>query len=545
MDSTSPIKTEKEDSKKVTTIQKVESKTELKIPSLRRIPPKRGSTMDSLRPSLTRFQLDTPSKVEEVPDIKPNVPLPSFVFKSNISGNTSTDTSTKPSTLSTKPSTLSTKPIFKPSPVLVKHSPKKAEHRFSLIDDLSSEEEEEEQEELIEIQHDDLCTQYNFFILSKLSCFIDSLLFSLLHKFDNNFIEDIKRAFTLKDESIESCKKRTIDAIISFYNDIHDKTRPFRRLHSRQFRELLYECDTPRQSSKIAKNVYTSTQQDPHDFFGKILNIIQPTECIYYLIKEYSNPRGNAQLLDNFREYKTDTPLNTYNSILIYPANEESKVIDVGFRQIDDNTFAFITPKENIIFERATWEYENIVEFIHKNNLVDRNIIERIQEYDPQLLDFFKPDIDHKNLIDLYKGIYNAHNIVFSEELGKEIIHYKYREDLPKLTYTKSSLSTIFRNPLNYFVISIARENIDLRTKNKFNLINLPERIRSYDKTLELVSAVVHYGHSLKQGHYVCYFKCNNHWYVMDNFVNNITKYAPFDIRNTEIMSQCRLLIYM
>ena len=231
--------------------------------------------------------------------------------------------------------------------------------------------------------------------------------------------------------------------------------------------------------------------------------------------------------------------------MLIYPENAESKVIDIGFRQIDGNTFAFITPEENNEFERATWEYEDIVEFIHKNNLINSSLIDNIRENDPNLLDFFKPDIEHENLIKLYEKMYNAHIIVFSERLKMEVKHYKYRDDLPKLTYNRSVLSKIFKNPLNYFVISIARENNDLLTKNTLHVINLPERIHSYGKTLELVSAVVHYGFNLQQGHYVCYFKCDTHWYVMDNSANDITQYAKFDISNPEIMSQCRLLIYM
>jgi ubiquitin C-terminal hydrolase len=134
--------------------------------------------------------------------------------------------------------------------------------------------------------------------------------------------------------------------------------------------------------------------------------------------------------------------------------------------------------------------------------------------------------------------------MLFSQESQRMEKHYKYRGDLPKLTFTRSAISKIYSNPINFFVISIARENND-GTKNELELINLPEHIKICGKTLELVSAITHYGKHISTGHYVCYFKCGNHWYIMNNMHDNITQHTAFDIKNREIMSKCRLLIYM
>jgi hypothetical protein len=494
------------------------------IASLKRIPPKRGAIENPIKPSLTRFVLDTTTNPDVSSTVEPKHALPSSIFKST--------TKTAQIMPSPKPTIISHSPLVYKQTQDVEAQRAKPIKSFLAVEKPT-------------IKKDDICTQYNSFKLKKLSCYIDSLLFSLLHKYENNFIKDLQQIIISSDISRESCKYRTVDRIIRFYHEIHDKTQPIKKIYSEDFRELLFECDRQRQYSEISKNVYTTTQQDPHDFLSKILHIINLPECEYSDIKTYSKPRGNSQLISNFIEFNTETIISTYNSLLVYPLSERSSVIDIGFSQIDDNTFSFITPEENIAYELATGEYPDIVEFIHKHNLIDSDFKDKIREKDKHLLEFFKPDLEHKKQIELYEKIYNSHIMVFNEKLKQEVKQFIYRDDLPKLTYSRSVNSKVFKNPINYFVISIARENKDLETKNYFALINLPEKIQSYGKTLELVSAVVHYGVNLLQGHYVCYFKCGLHWYVMDNFSKDITQYAPFDITNHEIMTQCRLLVYM
>lgn len=499
--------------KKVDEQEKMDIKATQKIASLKRIPPKRGTIENPIKPSLTRFQLDTSIKSVVSSSVEPQHVLPSSIYR--------TTAKTAQIIATPKSEIISSSPIVnKQTPKIVGQSAKSMEL-------------------------DDKCTQYNSFVCKNASCYIDSLLFSLLHKFENNFINDLQHIIISNGLSKESCKFRTANRIIQIYHEIHNKKQPIKKIHSEEFRELLFECDRQRQYSKISKNVYTETQQDPHDFLNKILHIIDLPQCIYSDEKVYSQPKGNSHLISNFRDYSPETNISTYNSLLIYRANEESTVIDIGFRQIDNNTFAFMTPEEDTEFERATWEYADIVEFIHTHNLIDSNLKDKFHRDAPHLLEFFKPDIEPEKQIELYKEMYNSHIMVFSEKLKRIVEHYLYRDDLPKLTYFRRAHSKVFKNPINYFIISIARENNDLKTKNNLNIINLPEKIQSYDKTLELVSAVVHYGANLYRGHYVCYFKCGLHWYVMDNLSKDITQYEPFDISNHEIMSQCRLLIYM
>ena len=513
------------DEKNVDEQDKIDIKPTQKISSLKRIPPKRGTIENSIKPSLSRFQLDTPIKSVVSAPAEPQHVLPSSIFKSTAK-TTQIISTPKPEIVS------SSHIVHKQTPTIVAQSTKSMKSFLDV--------------EKPTIKKGDRCTQYNSFIIKENSCYIDSLLFSLLHKFENNFINDLQHIIISSGLSRESCKYRTVDRIIRFYHEIHDKTQPIKKLDSKEFRELLFECDRQRLFSEIPKSVYTETQQDPHDFLSKILHIIGLPECEYSDIKTYSRPSGNSQLISNFRDYNPkEIIINTYNSLLIYPASEESLVIDIGFRQIDDNTFAFITPEEDTEFERATWEYNDIVEFIHKHNLIDNDFKDKLREEDKRLLEFFKQDLEHTKLIELYKEIYNTHIMVYSAKLKHEVEHYIYRDDLPKLTYSRSVYSKVFKNPINYFFISIAREKNDLKTKNNLHLINLPEKIQSYGKTLELVSAVVHYGINFHRGHYVCYFKCGSHWYAMDNSLHDITQYAPFDITNREIMSQCRLLIYM
>ena len=527
-------------------VENEQFKLEVKIASLKRVPPKRGMTLDSLRPSSSRFQLDTPQKTEETARMKDAVPLPNIVFKPSISQASSTPLQTSISVaptqklefhVETKPRQISSS-IFKPN--LSKEPSRLSETK------ISSSSKSRQAISVASNHDDDPCKQFNFFKISNLSCYIDSLLFSLLHKLENNFVIDLKRSLQLELEhnSVENCKIRVITAIVSFYEQIHDKTHSIKRTLSEPFRELLYECDPQRQTTEIHREFYTNSEQDPHDFFSKILNIIENSQAECTVIKEYTHPIGTKELIETFGEYNTENKLKTYNSILIYSQSDKSEVIDIGFEQIDENIFKFTTPVENVEFERATEDYPKIVEFIYNHNLIDSSVIEKFKESDPYLLDFFKPDTDSLVRCALYELMCKKNIMVFSQKENKEIKHYIYNDDLPKLTFTRSTHSTIFNNPLNYFVISITRETDSLH-RNTMNLINLPERILSYGKTLELVSAIVHYGVDQSHGHYVCYFKCGNNWYIMDNMQNNITQYATFDIRNPEIMTKCRMLVYM
>jgi len=389
----------------------------------------------------------------------------------------------------------------------------------------------------------DPCTQYNFFYIRNLSCYIDSLLFSLLHKFENNFILELKQKLELVPKHNE-CKINVIKFIVSFYNQIHDKSQ-YKILNSGPFRELLYKCDLQRRTRVIPREFYTDSEQDPHDFFGKILNIIDNFQNKITILKNYTEPRGNRDLIEKFGTYSPpEVEHYAHNIVLIYTQSHTSTIIDIGFEQIDGNTFKFSTPSENVEFERATEDYPEIVDFIYEHNLIDSNLKEKIKTSHPGLFVFFNDETTKNRRYQLYKLMRNEHTMIYSVEENKKIIHYTYRDDLPKLSFTKSTNTTVFKNPVNYFIISIVRETDSLHRNTKF-LENLPERIHSYGKTLELVSAIVHYGANQLHGHYVCYFKCGSNWYIMDNTNENITNYAPFNIRNHEIMTRCRMLVYM
>jgi len=489
------------------------------ITLLSKVPPKRGSI--PIKPSSSRFEIDSS---------KHTTPIPLKVVISK----PETKQETKPviKLVTKQDTTPVTNPVTKQEPKLVIKQETKS---FSAIVPAKP---------MVSIHSDDPCTQYNFFMFDEMSCFIDSLLFGLLHKLENNFIIDLMETRKLPDTSRENCRNNAIDAIVGLHHYIHDNSQPVKRTMCSEFRELLYKCDTQRETDFIPKSVYTSTQQDPHDFIGKILNIINLPQSNYNETKIYSRPIGDPVLISEFQEYTTNRDINTNHSLLIYTETATSKVIDIGFTQIDDNTFAFDTPEETIEFEKANGEYPDIIEYIYKNNMIAENVKRNIREHDPDLSEFFNPEIEQKKKISLYQDIYNAHIMLFSQESHRMEKHYKYRGDLPKLTYTRSAISKIYSNPINFFVISIARENND-GTKNELELVNLPECIKISGKTLQLVSAIVHFGQKLLEGHYVCYFKCGNHWYIMNNVRDNITQHARFDIKNREIMSKCRLLIYM
>lgn len=519
MDKTRELEKDNQPKKEEDTDKK--EKVHPKISSLRRVP-KTGTT-NILRPSSTRFELDNSKKTEISPHIpisifkQPSITIPT-INSSKEDDNSKIPTKTKLESISVIPiqETKSSLPVTK---------------SLLFSKDLSS-------------KTVDKCSQLNFFLNKASSCYIDSLVFGLVHLQNNNFINELKTLLKEFDgtlpQSQQTCKTRIINFLIHIYEQIHDQSNPVKRILLNDLRELLYECDQLR-SVKTVK-FYKNQQQDVNEFLNIILNIISPNETIFTDVNEFSQPIGNRLLVENFRTYERAVDVNSYNTHLIYPQTSIRHIIDIGFTQIKDehnnDIFGFILPPEtDITYEMANGDYDFIVDYIYKNTLVDSNVIEEIRKNDPNLFDFFNPDITTKRRAELYALIYKKERIPFSED-------YLYRDDLPKLTFKIQKNSKIYKNPLNYFVISILRENAD-GTRNNYDLINVPDRIQSYDKTLELVSAVIHIGQSSIGGHYICYFKCGDNWYIMDDMKTNIQYYAPFDITDKAIMTNCRLLIYM
>jgi len=55
---------------------------------------------------------------------------------------------------------------------------------------------------------------------------------------------------------------------------------------------------------------------------------------------------------------------------------------------------------------------------------------------------------------------------------------------------------------------------------------------------------VVRYGEEDEINHYVCYFKCNDYWYLYDDTESKIEKIGEFHVMNEEAGDGCVLLIY-
>lgn len=370
----------------------------------------------------------------------------------------------------------------------------------------------------------DECEQLNLFQNKESSCYLDSLVFGLVHIQNNKFIDELK---TMTDQS-ETCKNRIINYLINMHTQIHNRSVPVKRILIDDFRQLLYECQS--QNDMHDRKYYISEQQDVNEFVNLILRIIEPIETRFSNVRVFQAPRGNINLLQAYSTYQPDPRIEiSYNTHMIYPQTTSTDKIDLRFNQLKDesgnNIFQFLSPNESTDLNIANGDYDFIVDHIYKNNLIDSSIVEKIIEIFP---DFFKQEISIEQRTKIYKDIYS----IFSDSL-------------PELTYTIRQNTIIYNNPVNYFIISIVRE-INIKGKrNNFKLINVPERIQSYDKTLELVSAIIHHGSGVLGGHYICYFKCGTNWYIMDDVQPSIQKYIPFDITDKEIMTNCRLLIYM
>ena len=107
-------------------------------------------------------------------------------------------------------------------------------------------------------------------------------------------------------------------------------------------------------------------------------------------------------------------------------------------------------------------------------------------------------------------------------------------------SFNTKQVEFIFTNPEMLF-IDIKRFAYDPYS-DQFVKNNNPIEILYQIGDLELVSIVVHSGKSLNSGHYICYYKCNSEWYLMDD-LSGISKVVDIT-KEKRILRDSTILIY-
>ena len=399
----------------------------------------------------------------------------------------------------------------------------------------------------------DPCLNYNYFEWDEMSCYIDSLLFALLHKRQNGFVEQLLHLKTLPDNSHNGCMTKVIDEILKIYDFIHnDTTELISRMLCTTLRRILYDCSNMR---TIGEHFFMGSQNDVNEFFNIIYDILDIPKnkhdksivfdevSLYFdskkikTIQNYSKPHSesNPVLVESFLEYPTHRN-DKMNPLILFNVLDGETEININIVQQEDGFMIQHNPTP-ISFNRATKDYPDIIDFIRTHNLIDMEIKKQMDSDSIIKLDEFLKGLDPKKQSTLYDELYK-----------------KYSSLLPKLNYTVSQITEIYEAPLDFLLIGIQREfhtgqftdeGIPIYSKNNFPVRGLPDRITTNGgKVLELVSAITHSG-SLGRGHYICYFKCGDNWYIMNDMTDQLTKYKRFDVNDTAIMREARLFVYM
>jgi hypothetical protein len=313
----------------------------------------------------------------------------------------------------------------------------------------------------------------------KISCYADSALWALLFKKDNDFYRLVN---DFSDKNIKT--KYALDS----------------RPKADGIRGLPQNC-------KIEK--YTLLRQNILDFYNGITN----------------QPKQNLQpyVVNILEMFNTCFPTNKWN-------REQCDANDFFYILI--NIFSLKDVNENIIqkeTQKYTYESEEPrFSDTNENNLSIINIVTN-----PNDIDFRQiQKIDDNNLIVPYNvETLNETENNIADKITKTrqiILQYESRNEIN---------SAIFNFKRMGFYFDRAKgESIQIKI---FDPVNFSLKIGD----LMLNSIIVHQGSFVLEGHYVCYFKHENNWFLM----NDLDGISPVEgeIYNVPgILTNCTTLVY-
>ena len=320
------------------------------------------------------------------------------------------------------------------------------------------------------------------------SCYLNSTLFGLFHKKDNPMINmikvsDVKLNQVMKTEGLSKCNNMLLKTdLIEYYRKMHNEIQhPF---PTNKIRQFFQECLYTNRNIKYSRNYWTNNQLDNTEFLYILLNLFN------------FKPHNNGFAL--FTSQQITNPVNPANPPIIIREPNLVKDAEYPIYTMDIKVMNRLTI-DNI--QRGT-EIENIKVPINNGFIIQGVDIHH----------------DQKNLI------------------------IQMLPDFSDAEYRTRREDNIFINP-NMFILNVNRTT--QLPNGEFGKCKNAIIIQFQINIFNLCSIVVHHGETLLAGHYTCYFKNDEKWYLMNDLEKTI---KPVDIQNVTIMkfitTNCTTLIY-
>ena len=220
--------------------------------------------------------------------------------------------------------------------------------------------------------------------------------------------------------------------------------------------------------------------------------------------------------------------------------------------QQDNNEFIRqIIQKFN--FKKINNGYQLLEETIYKDpaipNTKDTHSYDRINEDDE--IPIYNWPVSYKKTLDIEVDSEKIPDGFTIKEIPEQLTIDNYAkfnaDDGSPLIYKNRQINNIFVHP-NMLLIFINRTLANFNTKKQiyeYYKTNDPVSIPFQIYNLYLYSIVIHIGQSINTGHYTCYFKNEDNWYLMDDTQPTIEK---VDITNPSIFNNisqnCTTLVY-
>lgn len=268
-----------------------------------------------------------------------------------------------------------------------------------------------------------------------------------------------------------------------------------------------------------------------------------------YLIEYYQKIHGETS-----KPFPTDTIRSFLQDCVYYDAVRRTKY-NTGFwtRQQQDNN-DFLDKIINIFnFKKTNEGFQKIEQIIYTDPALPNqpDIFPREKLLDEEFpIYVLMTDTDKLNIKDINDEEKNINGIIIQghEEILTEANYATIEiHDNSFLVYKKRQMNNIYNKP-NMLIISTNRTSGIRRVDAKYSSfvkseipIDIPFTIGNF----YLYSIVVHHGVSLNGGHYTCYFRNRDRWYLMDDTNPNIVE---IDITNPHILNdiskKCTTLVY-
>jgi hypothetical protein len=391
----------------------------------------------------------------------------------------------------------------------------------------SSKPTDEEELDLDSLDRDvkESCRNKNFFRNSHNSCYIDSLLFALLHVKNNGFIKSLRKI--AKQTHKYECSQDVIDNLLVLYNIIHLGRDSGERISPSNIRNVIKNCIRSIIYKSIDKSKYAQKKDKPsldelNSFFSdnkyKSNGKLKSGSANTYGIKDFSYYyENNSEKIFNYDQQD----VNEIYSLLIILTNIPSQKIEQHKIYSKKNCNKSMSKREcnelkdPYLLSSTIYEDTNIIEGIYAENIEEANPAKmRTLTYNP------------KKTVDGY--FYTEETSNFDES---SFLNIYDNEDLPKAQrkligqYEVYQKRKIYKE-LDFLVINVNRYYTDYVNPQKIKLLynyNFLETINTIKGELHLSSIVIHQGPNINSGHYVCLFKCVGTWYVMDDTDTSIT----------------------